>query len=301
MERIKVAVVGVGHIGAYHAEKYAKLDSCDLVYVVDINEQRGREIAAKFSAQYIPCYKDLVGKVSAVSIAVDTKRHLEVAKFLLENNIHVLLEKPFTSTSRDAKKLQKIAIKNSLVLMAGYSEKFTPIWKDISKLIEDPIFIHSNRLSVSNNRCPDINVIQDLMSHDINIIQFLISENIKSIDMLATSFVKNRLDFCSVRVNFENNIFALLVASKLNYYNSRNFFIHQKNSNIEIDFINKKAVYYPSNGGNIIIEYSEHDNIMQEISIFTNAICEKNKIVVSDSLDAIKTLLAIEKIEEKIA
>ncbi len=178
MNKIKCAVVGVGYLGEFHAEKYAKLPNAELVAVCDIDQSRCQEIAQKNHTSSTNNYYDLIGKVDAVSIATPTSLHHKIAKVFLENHIHVLLEKPITTTVAEADELIAIAKKNNLVLQVGHLERFNCVVNALEKYLDNPRFIESTRLAPFKLRGMDINVVLDLMIHDIDIVLQLVKSPI---------------------------------------------------------------------------------------------------------------------------
>ncbi|MCK4609041.1 MAG: Gfo/Idh/MocA family oxidoreductase, partial [Gammaproteobacteria bacterium] len=165
MNKLKCAVVGVGYLGKFHAEKYAKLPNVELVAVCDANPETCEEIARTHEVTAISDYHDLLGKVDAVSIASSTSTHYEIAKFFLDNKIHVLLEKPITTTVKEADELIAIAKSSGVTLQIGHLERFNPVLTNLKESLGKALFIESLRLAPYNPRSADVNVVLDLMIH----------------------------------------------------------------------------------------------------------------------------------------
>ena len=174
MKKLRTAVVGVGYLGQFHAEKYAQLPNAELVAVVDIDRRRADEIAAKLGARGCYDYREILDKVDAVSIVVPTQYHFEVAKAFLERGVHVLLEKPITTTLDEADELIRIAKERHAVLQVGHLERFNPVVMALDGLLTKPGFIESIRIAPFKPRGTDVNVVLDLMIHDIDIIQNIV-------------------------------------------------------------------------------------------------------------------------------
>src|SRR3990167_3995295 len=156
MKKLRIAVIGVGYLGKFHAEKYKMLPDVELVFVVDVNLERAKEVAEQLGVTYFTQYADLIGKVDAVSIAVPTQLHFSVAECLLSHGIHVLVEKPMTVMAQEAQILVDIANEHHVVLQVGHLERFNAVIQAISPLLKDPVFIESHRIAPFNLRCSDV-------------------------------------------------------------------------------------------------------------------------------------------------
>ena len=170
MHRIKVGVVGVGHLGTYHLQKYHKLPSVEIVALADIIEERAKEAGDRYGCRYFVDYHDLIGLVDVVSIAVPTAFHYGVAKAFLQAGVDVLLEKPIATTIDEAKVLIEIARSKGLIFQIGFVERFNPAILALEKVIGKPLFIEAHRLHPFFTRGTDVDVILDLMIHDLDII-----------------------------------------------------------------------------------------------------------------------------------
>ena len=173
MEKLKVAVIGAGHLGKEHARIYCEMPDVSLVGVVDTNKGVGEAVAQRCNTSYYSSVEDILDKVDAASVVVPTKFHYEIAKELLSNGIHVLVEKPMTGTVSEAEELITLSKKNSTILQPGYIERFNPALEAIKKLDVSLKFIECHRLSPFTFRSADIGVVLDLMIHDIDIILYL--------------------------------------------------------------------------------------------------------------------------------
>ncbi|HMB74670.1 MAG TPA: Gfo/Idh/MocA family oxidoreductase, partial [Gammaproteobacteria bacterium] len=185
MSRTRVAVVGVGYLGRYHAQKYAKSDKAELVGVCDLNETAGRAVADEISCDFYAARDQLVGKVDAVSIAATTSAHHELSKFFLERGVHVLVEKPMTVTSAEAAELAELASSRNLKLQVGHIERFNPALKSAREGLDRPSFIECHRLAPFTTRGADVDVVLDLMIHDLDVILSLVDAKPASVSAVG--------------------------------------------------------------------------------------------------------------------
>lgn len=239
MKKTKCAVIGVGYLGKFHAEKYAALANAELVAVCDKNQERCEEIAKKLNCAAVTDYQELIGKVDAVSIVVPTTHHYETTKFFLENNIHTLVEKPITTTVQEADVLIAIAKKNHLVLQVGHLERFNTVLLAAENVLDHPRYIESSRLAMFNPRGADVNVMLDLMIHDIDIIQYLINSPIREIRANGASVLTKDIDIASARIQFENACVANVIASRVSLKAERKMRIFQHDAYVFLDFQEK--------------------------------------------------------------
>jgi len=193
VDRLRMAVVGTGYLGRFHAQKYHQLAQCELIAISDVDAARAATIAEELSTVAVNDHRDLIGKVDAVSVASPTTTHFAVAKDLLEAGIHVLVEKPITVTVAEAEKLIGIAGKHGSVLQVGHLERFNPALLSVADQIKNPLFIESHRLAPFNTRGADVNVVLDLMIHDIDIIMHLVDADC---ERCTDSVKRNRHSQC---------------------------------------------------------------------------------------------------------
>ncbi len=304
-KKLKIAVIGVGHLGKWHADKYAAHADCELVAVVDTDLKTAQEIADKYNAQASTDYKEILKKVDAVSLVVPTSYHFAIAKECLLAGVHCLVEKPITETLEEAQELVSIARKQNLVLQVGHIERFNPVMQGIVKDLSEPEFIESTRLAPFTPRASDVSVILDLMVHDIDIILDLISSPIKQMSASGISVLTNEIDIANARIEFENGCVANVTASRISRKSERKLRIFQKNAYISADFQDKiVAVNRPSSeitdNGFPEIEYLEKtfddtDALNLEVIDFVRAIRTGTKPKVSgeDGLRVLETALAI--------
>ena len=244
MQRLKVAVVGVGHLGKEHARVYAELPGVELYGVVDIQSKQAEKIAQQYNTRYFTNYKEVIDKVAAVSIAVPTKSHYAIAKEFLQQGVHVMIEKPMTGTVSEARELIGISKAKKIVLQAGYIERFNPTIVAIKKLSINPKFIECHRLSPFTFRSADIGVVLDLMIHDIDIILHITGSKVKKFDAVGVNVISDKEDIANVRIQFENGCVANITASRVSLTPMRKMRLFSEDSYISIDYHKKEALIY---------------------------------------------------------
>ncbi len=232
---IRAAVIGVGYLGQFHAEKYKKINNVKLVAVVDINKKRAREIAERFKTKAFYDYHDIIGKVDAASVVVPANYHYEITKDLLEAGIHVLVEKPIALNPEEADELIRIAERKSLILQVGHLERFNPAIVAISDKLKNPIFIRADRLGPYTSRGTDVDVILDLMIHDIDLILSIVNSNPVEIRAVGFPVLSDKIDIANARIEFSNGCIADITASRVSFKKIRKFRIFQRGSYISLD------------------------------------------------------------------
>ncbi|KPJ67300.1 MAG: UDP-N-acetyl-D-glucosamine dehydrogenase [Coxiella sp. DG_40] len=308
MNKIKCAVVGVGYLGKFHAEKYAKLPNAELVAVCDTDEKCCHEIATLHNVNAIKNYQELLGKINAVSIVVPTTCHYSIAKFFLDNNIHVLLEKPITNTVEEANELINIAKMNKLILQIGHLERFNPVLMALKNTLEKPLFIESLRLSPFKLRSIDVNVILDLMIHDIDIVQYLVDSPIKQIHASGAPVLSNKADIANVRIEFMSGCVANVTASRISLKSKRHLRIFQHNAYFSGDLTNKTLGIHRKGNNEMFpgipeiirdnLSLQSNDALLEEIKAFLDSITNKTPPLVSgeDGMRALQTATQITQI-----
>ncbi|HKJ76989.1 MAG TPA: Gfo/Idh/MocA family oxidoreductase, partial [Gammaproteobacteria bacterium] len=179
---IRAAVIGVGYLGRFHAQKYAALDGTELVAVVDTDTEAAERVAAECGARAVTDYRELLGQVDAVSIVVPTGLHHPIARDFLEHGAHVLVEKPITRTVEEADDLIALAAEKGRILQVGHLERFNAAVLALEEVLDGPMFIESHRLAPFKPRGTDVSVVLDLMIHDLDIIQNLVRSPVARVD-----------------------------------------------------------------------------------------------------------------------
>ncbi|MBS0388931.1 MAG: Gfo/Idh/MocA family oxidoreductase, partial [Proteobacteria bacterium] len=204
MDRLRVAVIGVGYLGRFHAQKYAGIPGCELVAVVDARADSGAAVARELGTRALADYRALLGQVDAVSIVTPTAAHFEIARAFLESGAHVLVEKPITETVEQARALVAAARHAGRVLQVGHLERFNPAIVAAEPHLGRPRFIDCQRLAPFRERGTDVNVVLDLMIHDLDIVQSIVGSEIEHIDAVGTPVFSAEIDIANARIRFAN-------------------------------------------------------------------------------------------------
>ncbi|MBW1954810.1 MAG: Gfo/Idh/MocA family oxidoreductase [Deltaproteobacteria bacterium] len=240
MDKVRVAVVGVGYLGRYHAEKYLKIPEAHLVGVVDIDRDRAETTALRVGTQPFGNHREILGQVDAVSIAVPTPQHFHIAMDFLQEGVDVLIEKPITSTLEEADTLIEAARAQDRFIQVGHLERFNPAVRTLDGVVRNPLFIESHRLSRYKPRGTDVSVVLDLMIHDIDIILNFVKNKVKEIRAAGMSVVTPHVDIANARLEFENGCVANVTASRISLKDERKLRLFQRDKYISIDFANQE-------------------------------------------------------------
>ncbi len=234
-KKLKVAVIGIGHLGKEHARIYASLPNVDLIALCDRDkskEEKARELGTQFTTDF----RHLIGKVDAVSVVVPTAYHYEVAKPFMEAGTHVLIEKPITLELGEADELIEIAKQKKLVLQVGHVERHNAGLQKIQKIARNIRFLEIHRLSAFTDRVKDCGVVLDMMIHDIDIVLQLVKSEIAFMDCVGINVLTPHEDIANVRIRFKNGTVADLTASRLTPDKQRKIRIFQEDAYISLDY-----------------------------------------------------------------
>ena len=244
MEKLKAVVIGAGHLGKEHSRIYSEMPEVNLVGVVDTDKDAGEAVAQRCKTRYYSSLKEILDKVDVASVVVPTKSHYEITKELLNNGIHVLVEKPMTGTVSEAEDLIKLGRQSSVILQPGYIERFNPALEAIKKLDVSLKFIECHRLSPFTFRSADIGVVLDLMIHDIDIILYLSKSKVKKIDAVGVNVIADKEDIANARIQFEDGCVANITASRVSFEPMRRIRLFSENSYISLDYQKQEALIY---------------------------------------------------------
>ncbi len=281
-DAVRVGVVGVGYLGSFHSQKYARLADARLVAVADLNVERVKTIAHQLQTDFTTDYRELIGRVEAVSIATPTPCHFTIARDFLKAGVHVLLEKPMTQTTEEADHLIALAEQNGCVLQIGHLERFNSAFCAIRPHLRNPMFVEADRLALFNERGLDVDVVLDLMIHDLDIIMSIVGSPVKDLRASGTAVLTALPDIASVRIDFANGAVANLTASRISTKNMRKLRVFQENSYFVADYAERRAyaVYreeepdeegYPQVSMEEI-EIEERDALEEEVFAFLNTV-----------------------------
>ncbi|MGE3955314.1 MAG: Gfo/Idh/MocA family oxidoreductase [Vicinamibacterales bacterium] len=280
---MRVAVIGVGHLGKHHARILGAMPGVELVAVVDVNQARAEEIAAANRTRALMRPLSLLGKVDAVSIAVPTEQHLAVALPFLEAGTGVLVEKPMVRSLDEADAMMAAAAKGGAVLAVGHTERFNPAVEAARPLLHDPRFIEVHRLGTFPERSLDIDVVFDLMIHDLDVVLSLVKSEVESIEAVGVPVLTGRVDIANARLRFANGCIANLTASRISRDRVRKIRFFQPAAYVSIDYAAKKVEMYrlvkgegpkPSiDGGDIAVP--DEEPLKRELADFVDAVRHK--------------------------
>ncbi|MCA0403058.1 MAG: Gfo/Idh/MocA family oxidoreductase [Proteobacteria bacterium] len=283
---LNCAVIGVGYLGRFHAQKYKMLENVNLIAVCDSNKDRCEQVAKELSVEACFDYSNLFGKVDLVSIATSTDKHYDIAKAFLEKGIHVLVEKPITVTVAEAEDLIAIAKKNNLKLQVGHLERFNAARVALEPYLKKPIFIDANRLATFKPRGTEVSVILDLMIHDIDLIQAMVKSPISHIEASGAPVLSKSVDIANARLNFENGCVANITASRVSFSPERKTRIFQANSYLTLDYQEKSFAYFEKSQGEMFPgipdiakkeqSFSAGDALLDQIKDFLRCIEQDN-------------------------
>lgn len=305
---MKVGVVGVGYLGRFHAHKYRDMEDVQLLGVVDINPEQAGKVARECGTTAFSDASDLIGKVDAVSIAVPTINHFDVAAGFLSAGVSVMLEKPITRTLEEAGQLIKLADDSNALLQIGHLERFNPAMLAARPHIGRPLFIKSSRLGPFSNRGIDVDVVLDLMIHDLDIIIDLVGEMPTSVQAVGVPVVTEHVDIANARLEFANGCAANITASRVSDESLRRTQLFQEDCYLSIDFGDHRVLTSlkkpnesssPSEKRLTDIKVPPGDSLNEQLISFLKAVKTKSRPVVSGE-DGRKALKLADEIMEKI-
>ena len=233
---MRVAVIGVGYLGRHHARIVSSLPGVELAAVVDINRDRAEQVASEHGARALTDWRDVRGLAEAVTVATPTETHLEIAEPLLDAGVHVLVEKPMTSTTTDAQRLLTAAAKSGATFGVGHTERFNPAVAAARTVVREPRFIEVHRLGTFPERSLDIDVVFDLMIHDLDLVLQFVAGAVTAIDAVGVPVLTPRIDIANVRLKFSSGCIANLTASRISRDRVRKIRFFQRDSYVSIDY-----------------------------------------------------------------
>lgn len=239
MQKIRAAVIGVGYLGRFHAQKYAQAEGCELVAVVDPRPEAREQVAAELTTRAIADHRELLGAVDAVSVVTPTPAHFGIARDFLGRGTHVLVEKPITETPGQARELIELAARERRILQVGHLERFNAAILAAEPYLKSPNFVECNRMAPYRERGTDVNVVLDLMIHDIDIVQTIVGAPIATIDAVGTPVFSEEIDIANARLRFENGCVANVTASRVSVKTERKLRIFGDDAYLSLDLQQK--------------------------------------------------------------
>lgn len=303
---LRAGVVGVGYLGAYHAEKYAALDGVTLVGVVDTDAERAREIADRTHAAAYTDYRALVGQVDCVSVAVPTQFHFPIAHDLLAHDVDVLVEKPMTADLADGRALVAAAERHGRILQVGHLERFNPAIRALAEIVTRPRFIECHRLAPFVDRGTDVDVILDLMIHDLDVILSLVHGDVQAVEAVGVPVLSEAVDIANVRMRFAGGCIANITASRVALKRERKLRIFQADTYVAVDYGEKHVRVcrrVPVDGEpTITVEERDLDSgdaLADEIAHFVEAVRTRQRPLV-DGRTALRALEVADLIRSRM-
>jgi predicted dehydrogenase len=306
-DKLRVGVVGVGYLGRFHALIYSRMQNVELAGINDVDQERARRVADEAGCSMLSI-EEMLQQLDAVSIVVPTTLHLEIAAPFLRKGIHMLLEKPISSTIAQGREIIELARASGATLQIGHLERYNAGIMALAAQIEQPRFIEAQRMGGFKARATDVDVISDLMIHDIDIIMALIDSEITSISASGTAVLTDHLDIANARLEFANGAAANITASRISREDSRRIRVFEPRHYLSLDFIAQrmeKAAAVPSQEsqwGEIATETVDIEPVMpldEELASFVDAVVNHKPPLV-DGETGLKALDVALQIKQKI-
>lgn len=281
MDKIRVGVIGVGALGQHHARVYGSMPGVELVGVADSLPGRAAAIAAPLKTKAFEDYRELLGRVDAVSIATPTTLHAPIGEAFLKAGVHVLVEKPISHTIEDADKLIRAAHENKRVLQVGHLERFNPAVRALREFVNRPRFFEAHRMGLFTPRSLDIDVILDLMIHDLDIISLLVPSTPVKINAVGLPILTRSIDIANARIEFADGCVANVTASRVSMEKIRKLRFFQAREYVSVDYTNQEVAVFSLTGapgveGNQILSRKltpeRKEPLAEELSAFVLAI-----------------------------
>jgi predicted dehydrogenase len=255
---LRTAVIGVGHLGRQHARIHSNLaaeGASEFVSICDIDERTASAIASERKVEWTTDWRQLIGKVEAVSLAVPTVSHCEIACGLLEAGIHVLVEKPIARTLAEADEIIAAAAKGGALLQVGHLERFNPALVALRPHVRNPVYFEIHRVGEFTARSLDIDVVLDLMIHDLDVVQWLVGEDVEVTELHAVGIpiLTEKVDAANARLEFASGAVANITASRVGTEKIRKMRFFQPHDYVAVDYTTNHATIRslapPSSGG----------------------------------------------------
>jgi predicted dehydrogenase len=304
-EVVRAAVVGVGYLGAFHAEKYASLEGVDLVGVVDTDAGRAAQIATRTGTTALTDHRQLFDRVDCVSLAVPTPAHFSLAEEFLAHDVDVLVEKPITPTAAEGQRLVALAERRGRILQVGHLERFNPAIRSLAGVLTHPRFIECHRLAPFTERGTEVDVILDLMIHDLDVILSVVAGALVRVEAVGVPVLSETVDIANVRLRFEGNVIANITASRVALKRERKIRFFQADTYVAVDYGDRSIRIcrrLPGADGGALprIDVSEQhfgdaDPLFDEIEAFVHAVRTRARPLV-DGATAVRALEVAERI-----
>ena len=271
MTKLRVGVIGVGHIGSNHARLYAEQSAAEFTAIFDTDQAKAQELAAQHGVRASDSLGEFLEQVDAASVATPTNTHFAVARELLERGKHALIEKPIADNAADATELARMAAERQLVLQVGHVERFNPVLSALEQRLTHPRFIEAHRLSPYPNRSTDIGVVLDLMIHDLEIILHLVRSPVQTIDAVGVPVLSRGEDIANARIRFENGCVANITSSRISPERMRKIRVFQEDAYLSLDYQSQSGEIYrrtPTGIERDQVEIEREEPLKQQLASF---------------------------------
>src|SRR5262245_23496232 len=304
---LRIAVIGVGYLGRHHARILSTLPGVTLAAVVDTNRSRAEEVAAAHGTRALFAASDLLGQIDAVTIAVPTEVHLEVALPFLMSGVPALVEKPMARSLREADDMIAAAKGAKVPLAVGHTERFNPAVAAARPLLTGPRFIEVHRLGTFPERSLDIDVVFDLMIHDLDVVLSLVGSDVESIEAVGVPVLTGRVDIANARVRVANGCIANLTASRISRDRVRKIRFFQPATYLSIDYAAQKVDMWRLVAGNGAmpsiqggdVEVKSAEPLQLELADFVDAVVSRREPMVTGE-DGRRALALAQRITDKM-
>jgi predicted dehydrogenase len=277
---LKIALIGAGHMGRYHAEKFAALRGVQVVAVVDADAERAKALAGKLDCPSFDTHRSLFGKAEAAIIAVPTDRHHQVARDCLEHGLHLLIEKPIATTLVEADALIELSSRKNLVLQVGHVERYNKAFQALAARMDRPLYVEAERLAAFKQRGAEVDVVLDLMIHDLDLACALARAEPASVSACGFHVLTQGIDAANARIEFANGFVANLSASRVSQAAVRKLRVFQHDLYASADLQAGKLRYVGQSKGAIEQSEESHpggDALAAQASAFVSAVKKKSK------------------------
>ena len=271
MTKLRVGVVGVGHIGSNHARLYAEQSTAEFTAIFDTDRAKAKQLAATYGVRASASLAEFLDQVDAASVATPTNSHFEVARQLLERGKHALVEKPIAESPAEATQLAQMAAERQVVLQVGHVERFNPVLSALEQRLTHPRFIEAHRLSPYPNRNTDIGVVLDLMIHDLEIILHLVRSPVQTVDAVGVPVLSRGEDIANARIRFENGCVANITSSRISPERMRKIRVFQEDAYLSLDYQSQTGEIYrrtPTGIERDQVEIEREEPLKQQLAAF---------------------------------
>jgi predicted dehydrogenase len=295
--KIRCGVVGTGYLGQHHARIYAALDSCELVGIVEADDDRAKEICAKYGCERFDTAEALAGQCDAVSVVVPTDRHCDVAVPLLLGGCHLLIEKPLCTSLVEAEEILSAARSRGCIVQVGHIEHYNPVMGYLENAVTQPQFITADRLAPFNPRGTEVGVVLDLMIHDLGVILALVRSPVKQLDAVGVNVLSDSEDIANARITFENGCVANINTSRVSQKKVREIRVFQPQNYLSINFQDQSGHFLRKEGSELVreeIPIEKEEPLKLELESFVQVVREAGKPKVGAELGKTALELAIQ-------